>query len=520
MSASTGKTGYLAEEVGLAGWFTSTDHKKIALMFLGWTGFAFLLGLIFGLFMIIKSLGGRGLDPEFIFKMATYHRLLLVFLFLVPAVPSVLGFFVLPLQLGAKGMAMPAMAQWSLRFYVVGLVLLLLSLMGGPVATGWDMAAPLAMADTGLFLLVAFGLVFTTLGWFLTGINFIVTVHYGRAEGMGFFDMPILSWALYLSGYQLVVSGGLFMVVVLYLAAARLTGEGMFAADPLLWRNYFWFMVTPATVFGLLPSIGVVTEIITGISRKGLAGYRMVVGSLIAILGLGFVGWGLNLVGKGLDPTTTLVFQSLGVLGVVPAALIAYSWLATLHKGAVGGESVQIFVLAFMIHAGIAALMGLFLASPAVGSYLGTTMFAVTRLDYLIWGASLSALMAGLHWWWPKMLGRKYNHAVARIGAVLYLIGVNLALVPGIIQGAGGVTADMAAFVPGPTGLAEMAALGWLTVYSGLGVIVTNLFGSTWGETTDEADPWGTTTLEWKTATPPPAENFAEAPAAPGLYEY
>ena len=165
------------------------------------------------------------------------------------------------------------------------------------------------------------------------------------------------------------------------------------------------------------PAIGVITEVVSGLSRKAVTGYRMVVGSMIALLGLGFVGYGVNLVGFGLDPIATLVVQSLAILAVVPVALITYSWLATLHRGAVAGGAIPVFIFAFMVHAGIAALMGLFMTSPAVGSYLGTTAFTAARLDYLIWGAVPAALLAGLHWWWPKMLGRTLNDEVARIGA-------------------------------------------------------------------------------------------------------
>jgi cytochrome c oxidase subunit 1 len=518
MNAATDS--YLAGKGGIPEWFTSTDHKKISLMFLGWTGFAFLLGAIFGLFLIVKSLGGRGLEPRFVFQALTYSRLLLVFLFLVPALPSVLGFFLLPLQLGASNMALPNLSRCSLRFYVIGLVLLIASLVGGPIATGWTMAAPLVVAETGLFALVAFGLFFSALSWFLTGVNFLVTVHHSRTRDMGFFDMPILSWALYLTGYLLVISGSLFAVVILYLVASRFSGEGIFGADPMLWNNYFWFVTTPAAFFALLPAVGVISEVIAGISRKRVAGYRMVVGSMIALLGLSFLGWGVNLVGQGQDPITTLVFQALGILAVVPVALIAYSWLATLYQGAVAREAVVVFVFAFMVHAGIVALMGLFLISPAVGAYLGTTMFAATRLDYLIWGGVLSALLAGLHYWWPKMTGKDYSQDVARIGGVLYLVGLNLALIPNLILGVGGVTGDMAAFEAGPSGLAELAGLGWLIVYAGLALVAGNLFASTWGQATDDVNPWGASTLEWKTNTPPPDGNFAEAPQVEGLYRY
>jgi len=470
-------SGYLGDS---GTWFSSMDHKRIGMMFLGWTMGALLLGIIFSIMLTVKSLGGRGLDPTFIYQSMTYQRIFLVFLFLVPALPSVLGHFLLPLQIGARDMAMPALSRCSLRFYAIGLVLILISIAIGPVATGWTLDPALVLTDPGAVVVLGFGLFFLALGWFLTGVNFLVTVHHGRAPGMGFFDMPILAWSLYLSGYLLVSSGMVFAIIIIYLMASRTFGGGLFGAgsDPLLWKNYFWFVMRPAAFFALIPAVGVISEILTGLARKPLAGYRTLVGSMIALLGLAFVTWGVNLAGQGQDPGLTLVFSAFSLLVVVPVALITYIWLATLYQGAIARSSTTVFVWAFFFQAGIAVLMGLFLASPAVGAYLGTTMFASTQLDYLIWGGVLSALFAGLHFWWPKMVGRDFNDRVARIGAVLYVVGINLALIPGIILGTRGVAQDMAAFEPGPTGLSKLAALGWLIALAGFAVILSNFITS------------------------------------------
>jgi cytochrome c oxidase subunit 1 len=276
----------------------------------------------------------------------------------------------------------------------------------------------------------------------------------------------------------------------------------------LLWKNYFWFVMRPAAFFALIPAVGVVSEIIPVLARKPLAGYRTVVGSMIALLGVAFASWGVNLVGQGQDPGLTLVFSAYSLLAAIPVALIAYIWLATIYRGAYASSSTLIFVWGFLFQAGVAVMMGLFLASPAVGAYLGTTMFASTQLDYLIWGAVMTALFAGLHFWWPKMVGRNFNDEVARIGAILFVIGVNLALIPGIILGTRGVPQDMGAFVPGPAGLNELAALGWLVVLAGLGVIVSNLISSLLSKDVAPDNPWGAGTLEWTVPSPPPEDNF------------
>ena len=512
--AATGNPGgYLGGPGGFAAWFSSVDHKRIALMFLGWTMVALLMGAIFGILLIARSLGGRGMDPRFIFETLTYHRMLLVFMFLIPAIPSTLGFFLLPLHLGTSNMIYPAMARCSLRFYVTGLVLLLVSLVMAPVGTGWTMDVPLSLTDPGAFGVLAVGLIFMGLSWFLTGLNIIVTVHHRRAVDMGFFDMSILAWSLYLSAYLLVASGLIFAIIMFYLWGSRVFGGGgLFGldSDPLLWKNYFWFVTTPAAFFALIPAVGVITEVISGLARKAVAGYRMMVGALIALMALGCITWGMNLAGQGQAPGTSMIFAAFGSLIVVPAALILYSWLATLYGGAVSDAVPGLFVVAFILHAGIATMMSLFLASPVVGSYLGTTMFTSTLLDYLVWGGALSALFAGLHFWWTKLVGLEYQEGVARLGGILYLVGINLALIPRMMMGSQGVGADMLVFVPGPTVLGELSALGWLIMFSGFGVIVSNLFATAWGKRTDTADPWGATTLEWTVGSPPPPGNFEE----------
>ena len=521
-ATSPAPSGYLGESTGVGSWFSSLDHKRIAMMFLGWTMGAVLLGIMFSVITLAKSVGGRGLDAGLIFRVLTYQRVFLVFLFLVPALPSVLGYFLLPLQLGARNMALPTLSRCSLRFYVVGLVLTLLSVVIGPVSTGWTLDAGLFATDPGAATLLGAGLFFLAVGWFLTGINFLVTVHYHRAPGMGFFDMPILSWSLYLAGYLLTSSGVIFAVIVLYMMASRAFGGGMFGAgsDTMLWKNYFWFVMRPAAFFALIPAVGVISEIITSLARKPLAGYRILVGSMIALTGLAFVSWGVNLAGQGQDPGLTLVFSAYSLLAALPAALIAYIWLATLYRGAIANTTTLVFVWGFFFQAGIAVLMGLFLASPSVGAYLGTTMFASTQLDYLIWGGVMTALFAGLHYWWPKLVGRNYNDEVARIGAILFVIGVNLALIPGIILGTKGVPQDMGAFVPGPSILNELAALGWLVVVSGMGVIGSNLISTLWSTDGAGENPWDATTLEWTADSPPPSGNFETPPVAEELYRY
>jgi len=482
--SDTARRGFPGGDGGVGEWFQSTDHNRIALMFLAWTAGAFLLAMIMAVTPLIRSVGGPSLSTGMLFETLTYQRLLQVFGWLVPALPGVLGFFLLPLQLGAGNMAFPLMSRCSLRFYVVGLVLILVTLGTYPVGTGWTFDTQLSQLDPGAFGVLMIGLFFMGLSWFLMGVNFIVTVHYFRREGMGFFDMPLTAWGLYLYSYLLTASGLVFAILAMYMAASWVTLGGMFGwlADPMLWRTYFWFALRPVVFFALIPGVGVVSDVISGLAHRASTGYRTLVGAMIALTAVAVVSYGASLFGLGLSPAGGLVFSFLSLLAAVPVALISFTWLSTLHRGSITCAAPATFSLAFILHAGIVSLLGLFLASPALGRYLGATMFVSAQLDYIVWGGATAALLAGLHYWWPRMMGRHYNDDVARIGAVLYIVGVNLALIPRVLMGSNGVPQDMTGLVPGSQHLAEISSVGWLLVYCGLVVIAGNLLVTIWGK--------------------------------------
>ncbi len=458
-------------------WFHTMDHDRISTLFVCWTLGAFLLGALLSLWLTLKSITGEAGDVGSLFQIITYHRLVLVFLFLVPAIPSILGYRMLPQLIGADEFAFPALSRCSLRFYVVGLGLLILSILVGPVATGWTLPTPLSLGANPGFGFMALGLFFLAASWFVTGLNFIVTVHYRRGTDVDFFSMPLMAWGLYLGAYQLAFAGIMFAIVVMYLAGGQWTGRGLFGegTDPLLWQNYFWFAMRPAAFFALIPAAGVISAVVERISRKEVTGYRLVVGSMIALLGLGLTTWGVHLAGWGQDAQVTFAFSILALLGVIPVALIAYCWLATIYQGANHLPAPSLFTMGFFLMAGITVLMELFLRSPGLGSYLANTMFASAQMDYLIWGALMSALLAGLHTWYPEVTGRSYNASYALFGGFLYLAGLNLALVPHLIMGTRGVAADMMVLEAGSSTLPGISLVGWSIAVLGLLAILGNL---------------------------------------------
>jgi cytochrome c oxidase subunit 1 len=485
-------------------WFSTSDPRRVSLIFLGWISGMFLLGAIFAVNMKLKASTGDAVDPVFYHQTMTYHGVIMVFMFLVPAIPMVLGYGLLPLQLGSRGMALPIFTRFSLRMFMLGSLLMAASLAMGAVDSGWMFRTPYSLTATGALSVLALGLFCMGVAWALTGINFIVTVHEKRAAGMGFFQMPVLSWALYLTGYILVFAGLVFAIVIMYLAAAKASGKGLFAVgtNPLDWQNYFWFVTTPAAFFALLPAAGVISEVIAGISRKAVAGYRTVVGALIALLALSFVTWGVHLVGTGQDEAASFVFAFLSLFAVVPVALLSFSWLNTLYRGSIACAPPTTFTVAFILCGGIGSVLGLFLSSLSVGSYLNNTMFATAHAHYVLLGGVTTAFLAGLFYWWPRLTGRTYNSLQGRVGGVLYMVGLNLAFFPQIIMGTQGAAAGLPAGEGHVGWLQSLSGVGMVVLLVGLVIVAWTLIRSLMDGQSAPANPWGATTLEWQEEVP------------------
>jgi cytochrome c oxidase subunit I len=455
------------------------------------------------------------MDPEAMSRFLTYHGIIMVFMVIVPLIPTVLGNFLLPMQLGARNMAFPTLTRCSFRWYAAGSILVLVSLATCAVGTGWTFTTPYSLVDGGAFGVMALGLFLVAASWAATGINFIVTVHHKRVQGMGFFGMPILSWSMYLTGYILAVTGLLFGIIILYLAAATVFGKGLFSggANPLDWQNYFWFVTTPAAFFALLPAAGVISEVIAGISRKAVSGYRTTVFALIALLGLSFISWGSQMIGSGQDAATSFTFAALAMLGVVPVALITYSWLSTLHRGSIACSAPTALVLGFMLNAGIGTVMALFLNNLSVGSYLSATLFKTAQIHYLMVGGVITAFLAGLHFWWTKMTGTQYDQLKGRVSAMLFTIGLNLAFFPQIIMGTKGAAPGVHDYPADLLSLQVVSTVGMVVMIVGLLVIVWNLVSAyTNPGSAKNRNPWGAATLEWMAESPPVEENFSSAP--------
>jgi len=298
-SLEANEASYLTASKGIASWLFTKDHKRIAILYLIGISLAFLLGGVFAMLVRIEhwtpgaTITGSG---ETYNKYFTLHGAIMTFLVLVPSIPAILGNFILPLMIGAKDVAFPRINLLSFWLWMTGALFFIAVLSLGGIDTGWTFYTPYStttVTKVGLAALGAFILGFSSI---LTGLNFLVTIHKMRAEGMGWFDMPLMIWALYATAIIQIVATPVIGITLLLLVVERTMGFGIFdpalGGDPVLFQHFFWFYSHPVVYVMVLPGMGIISELISIYSRKHIFGYKFIAWSSVAIALFGFLVWG------------------------------------------------------------------------------------------------------------------------------------------------------------------------------------------------------------------------------------
>ncbi len=519
---------YLTEDGSLSSWLFTTDHKRIALLYLGSITVFFFLGGAAAALMRLNLLTPNGLivSPETYNRLFTMHGVVMVWFFLVPAAPVTLGNFVLPLMLGARDLAFPRLNLFSWYLFVVAGLVTVAALFVGGLDTGWTFYTPLSTSFTkGQMVLVATGVFISGFSSIATGLNFIITVHRLRPPGMTWGRMPIFVWSLYSTSVIYVLATPVLAMLLILLAFERIFGVGVFdptlGGDPLLFQHMFWFYSHPVVYIMILPGFGIVTEVISVFSQKRVFGYNFIAGASISIAVIGFLVWGHHMFVAGTSVYSSVVFSLLSYLVAVPSAIKVFNWLGTMHKGFIRFDAPMLYALGFIGLFTTGGLTGLFVAALAADVHLTQTYFVVAHFHYIMVGGMVSAFFAGLHYWWPKMTGRMYPEIWARIAAASVFFGFNLTFFPQFILGYLGITRRYATYAP------EFQVLN---VFSSAGAsilavaYVLPLFYFGWSLLYGRrapANPWGATGLEWQTPSPPLKENFLSTPVVTtGPYNY
>jgi len=515
---------YLNDGVTLKSWLLTTDHKRIAILYLiSITLFFFVGGAAATIIRLhLMNPAGTLVETDTYNKLFTIHGVVMVWFFLIPSIPAVLGNFLIPIMIGARDMALPKINLASWYIYIIGGVFTLCAVLWGGVDTGWTFYTPYSsMFSNSSVILTAMGVFITGFSSILTGLNIIVTVHKLRAPGMTWFKLPLFIWSNYSTAIILVLATPVLAATLMLLALERVFKIGIFdpalGGDPLLFQHLFWFYSHPAVYIMILPGMGVISEVVSCYSRKPVYGYKFVAFSSLAIAIIGFFVWGHHMFVSGQSMYAGFVFSFLSFIVAVPSAIKVFNWTATLHGGRISLSTPMLYALCFVGLFAIGGFTGLFLAVIAVDVHVHDTYFVIAHFHYIMVGGMVSAYLGGIHHWWPKITGRMYPEGWGKFAAISLFFGFNLTFFPQFILGYLGMPRRYHSYPAEFQVLNVMSTLGASILAVGYLLPIGYLLWSLkYGEKAP-SNPWRASGLEWETTSPPPKHNFDKTPIV--IYE-
>lgn len=510
---------YLTAERGILSWLLTTDHKRICMLYMFTITCFFVIGAIAALLMRLELLTPVSdlVQPETYNKLFTAHGIIMVWFFLIPSIPTTLGNFLIPQMIGAKDVAFPKINLGSWYVFVIGGLLTIYAIARGGIDTGWTFYTPFStMYSTTYVEAAGIGIFIVGFSSIMTGLNFIVTVHKMRAPGMTWFRLPLFVWANYATSIVMVLATPVLAITMLMVVVERVFGVGIFdprlGGDPILFQHLFWFYSHPAVYIMILPSMGVISELIAAFTRKRVFGYPFMVFSIAGIAVLGFLVWGHHMFTAGISVYSAMVFSLLSYAVAVPSAIKVFNWSATLYKASISLETPMLYALGFIGLFTVGGMTGLFVAALGLDVHLTDTYFVVAHFHYIMVGGAVMAYLGGLHYWFPKISGRMYPERLAKVSAITIFLGFNLTFFPQFVLGWLGMPRRYASYPPdwqylNITSTAGATILGVGYVLPLLYLVWAWKYGPFAGN-----NPWRATGLEWQNASPPPKHNFEVTP--------
>lgn len=512
---------YLNNERTLKSWLLTTDHKRIAIMYMIAITIFFGVGASAAGMIRFELLSpyGIAISNETYNKMFTAHGIVMIFMFLVPSIPAVFGNFFVPLMIGAKDLAFPRLNLASFYIFIAGSLCVLWAILFGGIDTGWTFYTPFSSlysstqvtsAVVGIFI-IGFSTIFT-------GVNFIATIHMMRAPGLTWFKLPLFVWSMYATAIIMVLSTPVISITLALVAVERIFHVGIFSpelgGDPVLFQHFFWFYSHPVVYIMIIPAQGVISELVPVFSRKRIFGYYVVAGSTIAIAVFSFLVWGHHMFISSMSVESAYVFSLFSFMVAIPSAIKVFNWIATMRLGRIYLDTPMLYAMGFIGLFTMGGLTGLFQATLATDVHLSNTYWIVAHFHYIMVGGSVMGYMGAMHYWWPKMFGRRYPEYWGKASALTTYLGFNLTFFPQFILGWLGMPRRYHLYAYAPnlqmwnvlsTAGATILGVGYVLPFVYL------IWSLKYGEKASD-NPWGAPGLEWQTATPPPKHNFERTP--------
>jgi cytochrome c oxidase subunit 1 len=518
---------YLNHEKGLWSWLSTLDHKRIGLMYIFTVLTFFFVGGIFALLIRLSlfNSGNHFISADTYNKFFTYHGAIMVFLVVIPAIPAAIGNFVLPIMLGAKDVAFPRLNLASYYIYCTGAIFATTALFTKGADTGWTFYTPYSIRTSDTVIWVLAGAFIAGFSSILTGLNFIITTHKLRAPGMSWSRLPLFIWALYATSIIQVLATPVLAITLALLILEHVLHIGIFdpalGGDPVLFQHFFWFYSHPAVYIMILPAMGIISEVIPVFSRKPIFGYKAIAYSSFGIALIAFVVWGHHMFVSGQSELANFVFSLLTMFVAVPTGVKVFSWVWTMAKGSIHFNAPMLYALGFIELFTIGGLTGVFLATLAIDVHITQTYFVVAHFHYVMVGGTLMGLLAGMHFWFPKVWGKMYPEKPSIVASTLIIVGFNVTFFPQFILGLQGMPRRYWDYLPEFQTLNRVSTVGSWMIALGFFYTAWYLLRAIFNGPKAPANPWQSCTLEWQTPSPPPHDNFTVMPVVSYWpYEY
>jgi cytochrome c oxidase subunit 1 len=517
-------------EHGVRSWLLTKDHKRIGLLFFFATALGLMIGGTYALLIRIELLTPRHtiVDAAAYNRFFTMHGIVMVWLFMIPSIPTTFGNFLLPIMIGARDVAFPRLNLASFYLYVVGAAFTLWALIDGGVDTGWTFYTPYSLQAPSAVVPVAIGILILGFSTIATGVNFIVTVHTLRARGMTWMKLPFFVWTIYGTSIIQVLATPVLGMSLIVVAIDRAWTLGLFdpqlGGDPVLFQHMFWFYSHPAVYIMVLPGMGVISELACAMAHKNPFSYKAIAYSTFGIAFVGFLTWGHHMFVAGMSEFDAGSFGILSMLVAVFSAIKVFTWTGTLYRGSITIATPLVYFLSFLFLFVFGGMTGVAVASMSLDIHWTDTYFVVAHFHFIMVGGTLTAYLGAIHYWFPKVTGRRYNETWGFLTAIMVFAGFFFTFFPQFLLGNGGMPRRYYAYAPefqtlhvASTCGASILAAGMLLT---LGYLAVAIFrGAPAGD-----NPWGARGLEWQTTSPPPAHNFEQqvlvVPESYEAYDY